>query len=283
MVLRVTRLPHALAARVLVLALLLGAPGGARAAEAKARMPSLAQLQTELSSGDEARVMRALTLLGKRKQAGSVGVLTAFVQAGQPDALADRAVAALGELASPLALPALTELVRHRRPEARIAALSAVAVLPGEAPLGLLVAGLRDSDPVVRGASARLLGERGDRSAIDVLFLALERGVPEAAPALGLLGDAAAVTRLHGFLGRVALQTMLPGYERLLARADLDEAVKLEIVARLGEVAVVTVKRFLERELAAGVAARSPRLAHALRETAKRIEERPTPGGAAAP
>jgi HEAT repeat protein len=251
------------------------APAAAQPAAAKPPMPSLAQLQAELSSGDEARVRKALALLAKRKLPGSVGVLTAFVQAGQSDALADRAIGALAELASPVALPVLTGLSRHRRPSARIAALTGVAALPGEAATALLVDGLRDSDPSVRGTSARLLGERGERSAVDVLFHALERGVPEAAAALGQLGDAAAVTRLHGLLGRVALQTMLSGYERLLARSDLDEAVKLEIVARLGEVAGLAVKRFLEQQLGAGVAARAPRLAHALRETAKRIVERP--------
>ena len=43
---------------------------------------------------------------------------------------------------------------------------------------------------------------------------------------------------------------MLPGYEQFLLRADIDEAHKLELIAHLGEVASLTVKRFLEQLLA---------------------------------
>jgi HEAT repeat protein len=259
--------------RSLLLGALLVSAATAHAAESKSRMPSMKELQAELDSGDQARVQQAIERLAARKRPDSAQALIAFVRAGQPDALCDRAIAALGAVGSPEAMPLLAELSRHRRPAARVAALTAAAAIPGEPADALLTAGLRDSDPAVRGQSARLLGERGTRSAAPLLFRALERGVPEAAAAIGRLGDAAAVARMHGLLGKLALQTLLEGYERFLARADLDEASKLDIVTRLGEVAGPAVKRFLEQQLAAGVAARAPRLASALKETAKRIPE----------
>jgi HEAT repeat protein len=270
------------AGRACLVALITLASSGVRAAEPKPPVPPLKVLRAELSSGDEARVLRALEGLGSRRQKGSVEALVAFVHTGQPDRLADRAVEALGQLASPAALPLVTEMAGHRRAGARVTALTAAAELEGSAVDALLTNGLRDSDATVRGTCARLLGERGTRSAVDLLFRALERGVPEAAPAIGRLGDSAAVTRMHGLLGKLALHPLLAGYDRFLARSDLDEATKLDIVTHLGEVASLAVKRFLEQQLqprAAGVAARSPRLTAALRETAKRIPEQPTSHG----
>ena len=267
----------------LVLARLLAATGVAQAAETKLHLPPPHVTQADLASGDEVRVARAIEQLGARKDPGSVGALIAFLRAGQSDLLADRAIEALGKQASSAALPLLTELANHRRASARVAALDAAAKLRGQASDALLMAGLRDSDASVRGESARLLGERGTRSAVDLLFRALERGVPEAALSIGRLGDAKAVTRMHGLLGKLALQTLLSGYEAFLQRTDLDEATKLDIVTRLGEVAGLTVKRFLEQQLVAGVARRSPRVAAALRENAKRIPERPAPAPTPAP
>jgi hypothetical protein len=68
---------------------------------------------------------------------------------------------------------------------------------------------------------------------------------------------------------------MLNGYEQFLLRADIGEQHKLEIVARLGEVASPSVKHFLEGLIADGTWTKQPRLANALRETAKRIDARP--------
>src|SRR5688572_19593470 len=62
--------------------------------------PSLALLRKDLASGDQVRVERALDALGTRKHPSSRELLTTFIRAGQPDALADRAIAALGALAT---------------------------------------------------------------------------------------------------------------------------------------------------------------------------------------
>jgi HEAT repeat protein len=257
--------------------LLFGSTPASRARAGDDALPTLGGLRAELESHDEKRVLAAIDGLAKRRGLPAFEALAAFIRAGQPDAWADRAIAALGSQPTAQALPLLTELVRHRRPGARVAALRAVAAHRGPEADALIEAGLRDGDAAVRGASARLLGERGQRSALEVLFQALERGVPEAARAIGQLGDAASVTRLHGLLGRQPLAVMLTGYEALLARADVAEDTKLDIVARLGELAVVPVKRFLEQRLTARGAPRSKRLARALRETARRIAEPSAP------
>jgi hypothetical protein len=71
------------------------------------------------------------------------------------------------------------------------------------------------------------------------------------------------------------MQVMLAGYEQILQRADLDEAVKLDVIARLGEVAGLSVKRFLERMLVDRDWSKQARVQRALADTAKRIDERP--------
>lgn len=243
------------------------------------RVGQSAAFAVALQSGDPARVDAALDVLGERGDRDAVDLLTEFLHQGQPDPWTDRALRALGKTRSRDALLTLAEFARHRRVSARQAAYDASAHIGGESANELLAQGLRDSDPGVRGLCAHSLGERGAKSQLEVLFRALERGVPEASSAIGRLGDATAVTRLHTHLGHLPIQVVLGGYEQFLQRDELAEDVKLEIVARLGEVAGLTVKRFLERMLASKSAARQPRLLHALSATAKRIDDRPKPKG----
>jgi hypothetical protein len=197
------------------------------------------------------------------------------VRAGQPDAATDAVLRALQKHPVAAAMPLLQDLTWHRRATVRRLAYGALATIADDSVDPILARGLRDSDAAVRGISARALGRRGARGQLDVLFLAMSRGVPEAATAVGQLGDAQAVARYHAFLGRLPIGVMLSGYERFLTRDDLSEDTRIEIVGRLGEVAGLTVKRFLERMLATAEWPRDSRLPHALRETAKRIDDRP--------
>jgi HEAT repeat protein len=224
-----------------------------------------------LLSEDPARAAAAVDALGKRGDRAAVAALTAFLRAGQPDALTDRGLLALGATRSPDALAVLAEFTHHRRTAARAAAHAGAARIPGAAADALLAEGLRDSDAGVRGSCARALAERGAKSQLDLLFRAFVRGVPEASFALGKLAEPASLPRFEEQLGRLPIQVMLAGYEQFLLRPDIDEATKVELVAHLGEVASLTVKRFLERLLAAQNWASRPRLLRALAETARRI------------
>jgi HEAT repeat protein len=243
----------------------------------------VAARNAELESGDPARVTAALGALGERGGAGSVAALARFIRAGQPDALTDRALTALGQTHAPQALEPLAELIHHRRVAARVAAYAAIADIAGARADELLAQGLRDSDSAVRGTCARKLGERKATSQLDVLLRAFERGVPEAAVAVGRIADAGHIARFHAQLGHAPILLMLSGYEPLLLRADVDEATKLDVIARLGEVASVSVKRFLERMSVEHDWKAQPRLRTTLVDTARRIDERPkpaTPGAA---
>jgi HEAT repeat protein len=251
-----------------------------RAAQAGQPAPPVAKLSADLASGDPAKTSAAIDALGERGGHDALVALATFVRGGQPDALADRALTALGAARSPEALDALASMTRHRRASARVAVFGSVARIPGERANALLADGLRDSDAGVRGVCARSLGERHARSQIEPLFRAFERGVPEAAVAIGRLATAAELVRFHARLGQAPVQNMLGGYEQLLLRADIDEATKLDIIARLGEVASLSVKRFLERMQVDPSFKAQPRVQRALTDTARRIDEHPKPAGA---
>jgi len=240
-----------------------------------ASSPKLETLEQDLRSQDPTRQSAALAVLTEHGSPGAVQALADALHAGLPDALADRAIQALGATGQSTALPVLAELTRNRRASARAAAYAAAGRLAGESANELIALGLRDSDTNVRAVCARTLGERGARAELDVLFRALERGVPEASAAVGKLAQREALERFHAQLGHAPIQVMLAGYEQLLVRADLDEGVKLDAIARLGEVAGPSVKRFLERMLVDRDFSKQPRVQSSLRDTAKRIDERP--------
>jgi hypothetical protein len=242
---------------------------------------SVAKLSADLASGDATKTTAAIDALGARGGHDALAALAAYVRGGQPDALADRALTALGAARNAEALEVLQTMTRHRRASARIAVFGSIARIPGERANALLADGLRDSDAGVRGVCARTLGERRARSQIEPLFRAFERGVPEAAVAVGRLATASELPRFHARLGQAPVQNMLGGYEQLLLRADIGEATKLDVIARLGEVASLSVKRFLERMQVEPSFKTQPRVQRSLADTAHRIDERPKPQGAA--
>lgn len=202
-----------------------------------------------LQSANPDEVREAIDLLVIVDRPEVVPPLAELLRSGQPDRITDRALEALRGLAHPNAIEVLTEFTNHRRVGARRRAYQALAAIDDERVRPLLERGLRDSDRTVRGAAALALGEIGAKPSLDLLFHAFERGVVEAAIAIGKLGDEGSVERYSEFLGREPLGVMLSGYEEYLGRSDIDLETKAAIVDRLGEVAGVMVRRFLQSYL----------------------------------
>ncbi len=210
----------------------------------------LDRIVPKLQSPNPDEVREAIDLLSVIDRPEVVPPLAELLRAGQPDAITDRALEALRGLAAPESIEVLTEFLHHRRVAARRRAYQALAAIDDPRIPRLLERGLRDSDRSVRGAAALALGEIGARQSLDILFRAFERGVVEAAIAIGKLGDAAAIERYGEFLGREPLGVMLSGYREFLGRRDIPHDSKKAIVERLGEVAGVMVRRFLGEYLA---------------------------------
>jgi hypothetical protein len=168
------------------------------------------------------------------------------VEAGiQALGLVGTAVITLMALGQPSAAPVLFELSAHRRPEVRVRAIEAIVAVAPKGATPVLRQRLGDQEATVRSAAAQALGELQATDAVDVLFLALDRGNLDASQALGKLLPAAQLPRLLGYLGKVPFRSMAPGLAEVLLRKDVSERDKLNVVARIQEVGTPEAKSYL--------------------------------------
>jgi HEAT repeat protein len=260
-------------------------------AEAIAEAPTLDDLDTiaaRLQSPNPDEVREAIDLLSIIDHPAVIPHLEALLRAGQPDAITDRALEALGALGHAGAVDILAAFTHHRRAGARRRAYQSLAAIQDRRVRELLETGLSDSDRSIRGQVALSLGETNARPSLDLLFRAFERGVIEAAIAIGKLGDRTHVNRYNEHLGQKPLAIMLSGYGEFLRRRDVPVEVKTEIVGSLGEVSGPMVRRFLQEYLGTFAERdRSPLRRH-VEETIRRIPQTATgvrlgPGGEAPP
>ncbi|MGE0789717.1 MAG: HEAT repeat domain-containing protein [Sandaracinaceae bacterium] len=207
------------------------------------------EIAARLNSSNEDEVREAIDLLSVIDHPRVVPPLADLLRSGRSDEVVDRALNALRGLASPTSIDVLVEFSHHRRARARRLAYQALAAIEDRRIPALLEQGLRDSDRSVRATCARQLGEIGATRSVDTLFLAFDRGVVEAAAAIGKLGDRGSVARFTEHLGQVPLSVMLSGYTEYVRRRDIPEEVKIQIVDRLGEVSGPLVRQFLQRFL----------------------------------
>ena len=231
--------------RVLSVFLVLCAVPQVAFAEAR-RAPGLsAEAVARLQSAVPAEAIAAAGELGNSGSPAAVDPLVALLRSGPPDAVTHAALEALGALGSDRAIDVLVEYASHRRAEVRIIALQSLSGMRGRRVESALTDALRDSNAEVRATAAVALGEGGFRDVVPVLFQAFERGVSEAATAIGKLGDRSAADRLAGYLGRGDLTVLLEGLGEFLWRTDFDGEGKQAIVERLLELSGPTVREFL--------------------------------------
>jgi hypothetical protein len=255
--------------------------------------PSAVLVERAQSSQEPLAAIDALAGLTSRE---ATQALVRLLHAGLPDASVDRILERLVEKPRSAALDGLEPMTRHRRAGARVLALRAVAAVgAADAKLDastskLLAFALRDSDPRVRGTAAGALGQRferleqgkGKRGAgqvnaqlVEVLLRAVARGVPEAARAAGLAAPEASLPGLHEALRGLPLTATLDAYDAVLARGSISEAAKLDVLARLGEIATPATKAFLTGLIAARRFPANSAVQRALIETEKRIAAPP--------
>lgn len=233
-----------------------------------------------LHSTNPDEVRAAIDQLIVIDSAECVTPLAELLRSGQPDAVTDRALDAMRSLAAPTSIEVLTEFTHHRRVGARRRAYRALAAIEDRRIADLLESGLRDSDRDVRAACALALGTMGSRASIEILFRAFDRGVIEAATAIGQVGAQSTIARFNEHLGHAPLSVMLAGYDAYLRRSDINEETKLDIVTRLGEIAGRAVRDFLSSYLTTFSERDRGRLRQTVFETISRI---PLEGPAAPP
>lgn len=243
--------PRALVALCLSLLGWLGAPS---TASAQLTLPQALEL-LDASSPDEVRMgIESLGLLGSP---AAVAPLSARIRRGLPLDVLLTAVDTLGILGRNEAGPILFELVTHRRPEVRLRAVQAIATCRPRGSDRALVTALSDSSAPVRSAAAQTLGELRAVSAIESLFLAFDREVEGAGAAIAVLARAEDVPRILAYLGRRPFTTLRPMLLAVMTRAELPAPRRLEIVARVGELATPEARALLE-EVVRGLAPNDP-------------------------
>lgn len=215
--------------------------------------------------------------VGLRRRPADVKALAGRILDGLPPERLQQALEALEAAGRKEAAPAIERLLRHRRPQVRVAAVRLVVACRPAQRAAWLKRALDDPDPRVRGAAAEAIGDLRVADAVPLLFQALDRGMLEAAMPLGRLVKAEQVERLLGHLGRVPFEVFGPALTELVARRDLPVSARLLVVARLESLATPDAKGLLEAIAAAlpGRGADVDRLRRAARDAAAHI----APGG----
>ena len=205
-----------------------------------------------LDSKDQSEVLEGVQTLGDLAEPGGAKALIELLETGPKDKITEAAIDSLGAISNPDSIPILIEYMNHRRPKVRITAINAIAEIKDKRVAEALKSALSDSDANVRKAAAYALGRYGDPSAVDILFKAFDRDVPEAAIAIGQIGGIDAAERLMGYAGKAPLDLLLPGFSEFLGRDDFPTKGKIAVVDRLMELAGPEVKDFL-KQYAAGL------------------------------
>jgi len=215
------------------------------AAPASAQELSLADATAMLDAESPDEVRMGIEALGLDGSARAVEPLAERIRRGLPAELLDVAIETLGVLGRREAGPVLFALMNHRRDTTRLAAVNAVVQCQPRGAAAALQSALSDADPRVRAAAALGLGQLDARDALDSLFLAFDRGVIEASGAIGQLARPDDVGRFLTYLGRLPLDALTPGINELVARRDIPNGTKIEIIGRLEELATPEVATYL--------------------------------------
>jgi len=254
-----------------------GKAGGKRAkkdpAASSKNKAAIESARAMMASNRRENVEAGIQSLGLLGTPDAVEPIAERIRQGLPAELLETAIVTLMALGQPNAGPVLYELTAHRRADVR---LRAVEAIPAARPPGAeraLLAALSDSDPRVRSAAAVGLGELGASSAIEKLFLALDRGNMEASGAIGKSIAPGEAQRLTGYLGQVPLSSLGPALAEVLRRKDVAERSKLDIIARLEEVGTVEVKGYLGDLIAAGGESFPPAVSKAMLRAMQEIAD----------
>lgn len=223
-------------------------PGAPAANGPAARVVPLREAVQMLQSANGDEVLTGLDALVRLGTPDVVPPMVDLIHRGVDDSTLENVVEKLGIIGRPEAIDELSALLHHRRSSVREKAVTALSHIRDNRVRPLLESGLRDSEPTVRGAAARSLGEIGARQSVELLQRAFERNVPEAAESLGRLGTVAVAEHMLESVGRSPLGILLPGFRRFLDRRDIADPAKLHLIEQLvtrsptGEV-----KRFLQQ------------------------------------
>lgn len=217
---------------------------------AKPQKPlDLAKIQKDLESGDEARVLGALTEIEKAEDAGKPAVphLEKLLQRGTSARACIKALEVTGNLKQASSSAVIAPYVGHRAQDVRRAATRALIKTRGPVAVAALRKALRSPDAQVRGLAATGLGAMGAKEALPDLFRALDLNVAESAPSIGQLCAPPDCKKFSAKLGKLPFDVMTSGFDQILFRppTEMADEHKIEIVGRLRELGTKDAGKYL--------------------------------------
>ncbi|MBN2714630.1 MAG: HEAT repeat domain-containing protein [Deltaproteobacteria bacterium] len=213
----------------------------------------------DLQSTDPEKVVVAIQMLGATGNPAACSEIIALLKTGPGNDITNLALQTLGVLGNPDAINTLVEYLNHRRSDARVIAILALEGYSSPKIKHALEQKLRDSDPQVRTNAAIALVTKGDASSVPILFKAFNRGVNDAAVAIGRLGARDDALRLTEYLGKLDISVLLPGFREFLTGSHLDDDMKLQVLNVLFDFAGPEVRQFAV-EMRAKIKAANPEM-----------------------
>jgi HEAT repeat protein len=220
-------------------------------AREKPKAPTLdrAAVESGLQANDVGAVRAALEAAkaaGEGAAAEAAPLVEGLLARGASADVTKAAFDALAALKQASSSAAIRPYVKSRVPELRVAALRALAATKGPEAMAALREALHAADPKVRSYAAAGLGAMGGEAALPDLFRALDRGVAEAAAAIGQTCGPDACLKLAGKLGSMAFDVVKTGLDPILLRQPpLADEVLLPIVGRIRELGTPEAGRYL--------------------------------------
>ncbi len=234
------------------------APAKGKKADQSASAVDAEHIKAELESGDEARMIAALTSVAKARESAKAAApyVEALLRRGASSKVLVEALKAAGEMKQPSSSAAVAPYVRHRDKTLCRGAARALVKTGGPDAIAALRHALHSPDAAVRGIAASGLGTLGARDALPDLFIALDHRVGEAAASVGLLCEPEECEKFATRLGKQPFDVMTSGFDQILFRPPdkMSDDEKIRIVGRLRELGTAESGKYL-----ADVASRWPK------------------------
>jgi HEAT repeat protein len=226
-----------------------------------------------LASASPSEARQGLLALAELSGDAPARVLAERLRAGLPPALLADAIDIAVQLGSPRAIPALTELLQHKRPALRKHAITALAALKAKTAQAALLAALDDPDREVRRAAIDALAELKVTRALPQLLALVARNQPGALQAVGKLAGARELTALLAQAPSGDVTPLKPALQIWLADERRAPAQQLELIAAMTRVASPSARAYLVEWLDAAKSAANPRVRTALFTAIRQLDQ----------
>jgi len=199
--------------------------------------------------------------------APAVPIIVEALERGLSLPLTVAAIETLADVESPEATAVVATYAAHRLATVRRVAVNALRRTGGPLAVKIMQDALNDPDAIVRSSAALGLGSLRAPEAVTDLLRALDRGVTDAAIAVGQLCAPEQCRQFVAKLGALPVDAMMSGFEPLLVRpaSAVGDDVKIHAIEKIRDQGTLRANQWLSKMRSrAQDAAMSPQVIRAL-------------------